>query len=161
MSENYIVINGKRKELTEEDLEKLGYATEPNPFAMNDNNDETYYFITSYGTVTEASTFANKYARYNVANYCTDREIMKQRVLHENLNRLLWRYSMEHKEGKGKWSNLDMYKYIIKKDAKGYHVVPTNTTVLGAVHFCANDIAEDAVKEIIEPFIKKHPDFVW
>ena len=97
MSENYIVINGKRTELTEEQLKQLGIEVpKTSPFKREWSED--YYYIDDEGFVRSANeTFDNFGAdRFNVANYCTDKAIMEQRALHETLSRLLWRYSMEH-----------------------------------------------------------------
>lgn len=80
---NYICINGKKAELTEEQMKALGIELpKPSPFerVCNHANDfYSYYFITSYGTVTESvdAGFSNGNSnddlRYRTANYCTDK----------------------------------------------------------------------------------------
>ena len=50
MNENYIVINGKRAELTEEQMKALGIETEEkrkNPFERVGNDNKYYYTIVS------------------------------------------------------------------------------------------------------------------
>ena len=96
--ENYICINGKKAELTEEQLKALGIELpKVNPFERV-KKTTPFYFITAKGKA-EYGVELNDYhcsELYNVANYCTDKAIMEQRALHETLNRLLWRYAMEH-----------------------------------------------------------------
>ena len=161
--ENYIVINGKKAELTEEQLKALGLEREiKSPFSKV-NNKEKYYFITSIGIAMDNyDCNVNTNARHKVANYCTDREIMEQRALHETLNRLLWRYSMEHK-GNEVERNDDVSIYIIYYDhdkerwCVNCRVYPQY--FLGAPYFATMEIAESAIREIVEPFMAKHPDF--
>ena len=166
MSENYIVINGKRAELTAEQLKALGLEREIyNPF-VRAKDGESYYFIPTYeveGKVvreTELESGIDE-KRHNSANYCTDREMMKQRALHETLNRLLWRYSMEHKgneidlkvPGWCYWIGYD----ITNKTFKVYESFDIRS--FGKPYFDTEEIAESAIKEIIEPFMAEHPDF--
>ena len=42
MSENYIVINGKRAELTEEQMKVLGIKVKKNPFDRDGSNNRCY-----------------------------------------------------------------------------------------------------------------------
>lgn len=74
MSENYIVINGKRAELTEEQLKQLGIEVpKVNPFEQAKYN-QVFYTIFGNGDVT-AHTEGQRLSMsdyFNVANYCTD-----------------------------------------------------------------------------------------
>lgn len=161
MSENYIVINGKRAELTEEQLKALGIEiTKPNPFERA-KPGKTFYSILSTGEVVSYRELKEPYVDdkyFPVANYCTDKAIMEQRALSETLNRLLWRYSMEHKD-----KETSSY-YTIFKDksdswrAREYHRQVIN---FGEIPFDTIEIAEAAIKEIVEPFMKEHPEFKW
>ena len=114
-SENYIVINGKKAELTEEQLKVLGLEREiENPFEEKVN--QTYYYITSTGAVDltkDSALSVRDMQHFKNANYCTDREMMEQRAYAETLNRLLWRYSMEHKGNEIDWDNTWQSKYSI------------------------------------------------
>ena len=175
---NYICINGKKAELTEEQMKALGIELpkKPSPFerVCNHANDfYSYYFITSYGTVTESidSGFGNGNSnddlRYRSGNYCTDESIMRQRALHETLNRLLWRYSMEHDGDKIEWHSdpnqnrtkgFIYYNHIEKK----FEVhTRWDCQFFGAVWFNTYEIAEAAIKEVVKPFMKAHPEFKW
>ena len=166
--ENYICINGKKAELTEEQMKALGIELpKKNPFNRVVNNTTNdfyhYYFITSYGYVTEAIDHGfqngngNDDLRFRTANYCTDETLIKQRALHETLNRLLWRYSMEHDGDKIHLNHCWGLSY-----SKGvFEAYELWGHVFGECVFYSKEIAANAIKEIIEPFMKAHPEFKW
>lgn len=160
--ENYICINGKKAELTKEQIKALGIEL-PSKTLFSMESDELYCFISSYGNVIETTTNVNRDVRYNVANYCTDKAIMKQRALYETLNRLLWRYSMEHNGDKIDWKNTCCTKWYVY-----YHAVQNvwkidcvfHTHDL-AISFYDEETAKNAIEEIINPFMEAHPEFKW
>ena len=160
MSENYIVINGKRAKLTEEQLKALGIKTETNNKFSRVKREEFFYAIDPdgyVGTVVEYNLPSDK-KLFDVANYCTDKSLMEQRALHETLNRLLWRYSMEHKK-----ETSDNKKYMIEVCAGEIDVSWSFKiyTLPGEVYFDTYEVAENAIKEIVDPFMSKHPEFKW
>lgn len=160
MAENYIVINGKRAELTEEQLKQLGIEVpKANPFAKV-KEGEWYYSMLTTGEVTKFKSvgFDIEDALHNVANYCTDKEMMEQRALHETLNRLLWCYSMCHKTKNDSDKKYAIRRYKDKFDASWDFKV---YTFIGEVTFDTYEIAQNAIKEIVEPFMKAHPEFKW
>ena len=162
--DNYIVINGKKAELTNEQLEKLGIKVENDIFQQGE--DVEYFYISESGEVYRDTDMGCScdINRFKAANYCTDKSVMEQRALRETLNRLLWRYSMRHDGDKINWSNRDgrwfriFYSHVSdelrieKNDA--YHDIC-------AVYFYTKEIAEAAIEEIVKPFMKEHPEFVW
>lgn len=162
---NYIVINGREAELTKEQLKKLGIKIESSPFDRLDTGD-IFYNIGSEGKLyrnceSKGVALYDKY--YETANYCTDKELMKQRMLHEILNRLLWRFACENGELENKWDDENQHYFIyyhISTDglAVGSHITMKTS---GIVYFSSIEIAEEAIKKIIKPFMKEHPDFVW
>jgi hypothetical protein len=163
--DNYIVINGKKAELTEEQLKALGIVTEKkNPFARQSRKTPIYY-ISNKGQVELGVEVQDFHCNglYKAANYCTDRNLLQQRAYRETLSRLLWRYSMEHDGDKIDWKKNDEWKYCImfENDKNMYCVDCYRYLNNGCVYFHTNAIAENAIKEIIEPFMKEHPDFVW
>lgn len=152
--ENYICINGKKAELTEEQMKALGIElTKDNPFNRAEMR-KVYYYISPVGDMTFAYETEAPFDKYcfDVANYCTDKAIMKQRVMWETLSRLLWRFSEQNggsgvfgiaDKGNGNFcSMIENYKYLD----------PTFKTA---------DIANRAITEIVKPFMAEHPDFVW
>lgn len=164
--DNYICINGKKAELTEEQMKALGikFAGTENSFERQ-SYDNIYYYIQPTGLVVDAPEFHNYFSDncYGVANYCTDKAIMEQRALHETLNRLLWRYSMEHDGDKIDWNNVsDKWTIYYEHDTGKYKTATWQTIqYLELVFFNTREIAEKAITEIIEPFMKAHPEFKW
>ena len=130
--------------------------------------DNSYYAISSYGEVLSTFDDGNKRddLHYVVGNYCRDEQLLQQRALHETLNRLLWRFSMENGEDKNPWDGNNWHYGI-------YSVYPTDDKLelcthstkhaksQGTIYFPSTEIARQAISEIIMPFIKEHPDFVW
>ena len=165
--ENYICINGKKAELTEEQMKALGIELpKANPFART-NPWGTFYYINTIGLVAE--TFDDGSCdgencdseRFAIANYCTNQAIMEQRALHETLNRLLWRYSMEHDADKMNWSE-NKFKWAIAREDNDFKIYSFNFYYyIGAVYFHTREIAENAIEEIVKPFMKDHPEFKW
>lgn len=160
--ENYIVINGNKAELTKEQLKSLGIEIKNNdPFKLNEGD---YYYINSKGNVgydfyCNGCVITNK--RHDVANYCTNKELIEKRILHENLNRLLWRYSMRHDGDKIKWCG-GGYKIFYNHKNKIFDVSGNDYfQCLGTIYFLTKEIAESAIREIVIPFMEKHPDFKW
>lgn len=153
--ENYICINGKKAELTEEQMKALGIEL-PNtsPFNRVKYMRDKYFYIASDGCVYmdfDGHGNISNY-RFNAANYCTDKAIMEQRALHETLSRLLWRFS-EQNGGKGMFGIADKGNGNFCSMIENYRYLdPTFKTA---------DIANRAIKEIIKPFMVEHPDFVW
>ena len=167
MSENYIVINGKRAELTEEQLKQLGIEPpKANPFERVQIND-IYYYIDTKGCVDSSTEDHHEvdHMRFECANYCTDKEIIKQRALHETLNRLLWRYSMEHGGSEIDWSDAWQPKWSIfcYPAENEWLQVDFNRDVWqpGVIYFHTRETAEAAMMNIVIPFMKAHPEFKW
>ena len=163
---NYICINGKKAELTEEQMKTLGIELpkKPSPFNRVHEN-ESFYFIGSDGNVGVTREcycgFDNSCYRYG--NYCTDKSLMEQRALHETLNRLLWRYSMEHDGDKIDFRlYVNTYK-VARHRTNGKFFVEYNDASKDTctVYFYTKEIALGAIEEIIKPFMKAHPDFKW
>ena len=167
MSENYIVINGKRIDLTEEQLKTLGVeVSTEGPFARVES--EFYYFVNSMGEVADSKGSHTDWndGRFAVANYCTNNALMEQRALHETLNRLLWRYSMQHDGEKIDWDNNCDDKYVVEVVhgngglcfcAGGY----CKAHGICDVAFYAEETAEAAIEEVVKPFMEQHPEFKW
>ena len=160
---NYICINGKKAELTEEQMKALGIELpKVNPFKRL-TSAKKYYAIHESGEVVQHYDVNDcvDIANFNIANYCTDEAIMEQRALHEILNRLLWRYSMEHDGDKIDWES-SRGKFRIYYYNGEYAVVQNfRENEIGTIYFYTEAIAEAAITEIIKPFMKTHPEFKW
>lgn len=163
----YLEIDGKRTKLTDEQLKALGLYEEPkqSPFERVEIR-KTYYNISTAGDVVSSyeANDNDDNSRYKAANYCTNNEILQQRALHETLNRLLWRFSIENDGSKINWNNRDQLKYLIYFDNESKKLSITDcrfSKIDGCICFYSKSIAQKAIKEIVLPFMKEHPDFVW
>lgn len=167
--DNYICVNGRKVELTAEQLKALGIEKpkEANPFERQEQN-ELFYWITGTGRVVpnsrdslEASTIQ---LFYDNGNYCADENLMQQRAWHETLSRLLWRFSMSHSGDTIKPQNVNQSKYVIRYD-RFYkeHVVLkiTKASCFEETCFRTKEIAQQAIEEVLKPFIESHPEFRW
>jgi hypothetical protein len=157
--ENYICINGKKAELTEEQMKALGIELpKKSPFERVEK-DKCLYYITNRGVVEYGVEKKDFYCSglYNAANYCTDKSLMEQRALHETLSRRLWRYSMEHGGDKIHLNHCWGLGY----SNRVFEAYELWGHVFGECVFYSKEIANNAIKEIIEPFMKAHPEFKW
>lgn len=156
--ENYIVINGKKVELTKEQVRQLGIEVEKeSPFERVQKGERFCYI--SYGgdvfTDFDVKSMSDDKA-YAAANYCTDKDLMQQRAWFETLSRLLWRYSMEHDGDKMCVND----HYAICKAKDNFSVICAGYGYL-MPSFINRQTAQNAIEEIIKPFMKEHPDFKW
>ena len=154
MNNNYLVINGKRVDLTEEQIKQLGIENnKENPFIRYKNKN--IYAVNSCGRINElqddGSAFINQL--YISGNYCTDKQLLKEKSKEEILNRLLWRFSIEN--GGNEINCHTGKKYYIYKDGKsGGWGVDWSADIysFGVVYFISREIAEEAFNTIVKPF---------
>lgn len=162
MNENYLMLNGKRVDLTDEQIEKLGLKIEKEDcFTKNSH----YFYIDDCGEIeyqTSRIFDCIDEDRYKVANYCTDESLMQQRALHETLSRLLWRFSMQNNGNKINWDD-HSYKYFIAYSHDLEQITCIECWQAQGLHiyFYKEEIAQRAIDEIVIPFMEKHPEFVW
>ena len=166
--DNYICIDGVKVLLNDSQISKLRAILEKRKtkksflFERQSYGDE-YYFINSIGEVGSSCDFTYDYdlTRYNNANYCANEELLKQRALEEILARRLWRYSMEHGGDKIDWGD-GQSKYAIYYDTGiGSFYITSNVVcqITSTVYFVDRETALNAIKEVIEPFMKEYPSF--
>lgn len=162
---NYIMFEGRKIFLTDEQTEMLKSAQifKSSPFARVDK-EQKYYCITSDGVVYEETEKCVPFddGCFETGNYCTDCSLMKQRALHETLNRLLWRFSMENGGDKLQFSDQDTKKWYIYYDpnrsSPTFNSMYTFRAIhLGDAYFSTKELANRAIREIIWPFIEAHP----
>lgn len=168
--ENYIMFNGRKYKIDEENSLFIGAIVDDmkteKKSCFSQAYDNPYYFITSCGSVDviiDSNSFTDD-IRYRVGNYCADKNLMSQRALHEALNRLLWRFSLEN-GGDGEWNGNDAHYYITFQSGVGEKKLRVDWTSQwrhqGTVFFSSRCVAERAIGEIVKPFITEHPEFVW
>ncbi len=166
--DNYICIDGVKVLLNDSQISELRATLEKreadksSPFKRQKYGND-YYCITSNGEVSISTDFTLSCdsIRYDNANYCANEELLKQRALEEILARRLWRYSMEHDGDKIDWSD-DRDKFAIYYDNENGSFYITNNVecqIINTAYFVDNKTAVNAIKEVIEPFMKEYPGF--
>lgn len=165
MSENYIVINGKETELTEEQLKLLGIETRKNPFDRVSVN-KMYYFIDAVDDIGSMPEFGDRSDRKSLecANYFNDEAFAKQVSLHQLLYRKLLKFAYDNGcEDTAKWDGETPHWSIERAmDTKDCVVCSHyNNKVQCCVYFSSDEAAKRAGREVVEPFMEEHPDFVW
>ena len=168
--DNYICIDGVKVLLNDSQISELRAALEKSREPVKastferQNLGDIYYFITRGGRV--FADYENNMnidrQSYEIANYCTDEELLKQRALEEIFARRLWRYSMEHDGDKIDWSNSQQDKFAIFYDvADGSFYITNNVgcQIISTTYFVDRETAMNAIKEVAEPFMKEYPGF--
>ena len=165
MNENYIVINGKKIELTEEQLKQLGIEQEKkrkNPFERVSEGE--VYFLAGYDK-TDRSREANEWIDedlFAAANYFNDEAFAEQVALHQLLYRKLLKFAYDNGFEDTVWNNQNDHWYIFYNYADDRFKCQCNDGCKSQnVYFLSADAASRAIKEVVEPFMKEHPEFVW
>lgn len=167
--DNYICIDGVKVLLNDSQVSELRVTlekkeTKKNPLFERQSHGDEYYYINTSGELSNASEVGDSFdsVRYDNANYCADEELLKQRALEEILARRLWRYSMEHGGDKFDWSNSQQNKFVIYCSGNnGLFYITTHAVsqIINTTYFVDYETAMNAIKEVIEPFMKEHPGF--
>lgn len=160
---NYAVINGKRVELTDEQAKMLGIKSK-NPFKRVAIGD-TYYRVTEYGEIddfVEEGDYTDQYL-FNNSNYFNDDSVAQQVALHQLLYRKLLKFSYDNnREDTAEWNGTN-YHWAIRynENHNKFEAYCQNRHKARDVYFSSEKGASRAIEEVIEPFMKEHPDFVW
>lgn len=156
-NDNYLMINGKKVELTEEQIKKLGLEDSKSIFDKVEREEE-YYSIYADGRVLpwRMGLFPGEDKRkYLVANYCADKDVLVKRAKEEVLHRLLWRFSIENGWKDESWGSVAEKYYIFKSHiTNNYSIGWSYWAETQAVYFFSREIAQRAIKEIAIPFEK-------
>lgn len=164
MSENYIVINGKKAELTNEQMELLGIKVRKNPFERVSKN-ESYYNISDKAHVacyTEEEDGVDQ-GLYNAVNYFNDLQFANQIALHQLLYRKLLKFAYDNGfEDTKEWDGNNIHWTIgYSVDYKTFFMYSKALHKTQGVYFSSKEGTQRAIKEVVEPFTKEHPEFVW
>lgn len=167
MNENYIVINGKKIELTEEQLKQLGIETEKkrkNPFEIVERGED-YFYVNRYGDINNSrqGDDSEDDCLFQAANYFNDESFAEQVALHQLLYRKLLKFAYDNGfEDNQAWNKTNCHYYIgYNTDEGRFYADVTGTFKHNDVWFCSRDSANRAIREVVKPFMKEHPDFVW
>ena len=165
MKEVKLTIDGKEVRLTDGQLKMLGIEPKKkNPFDRVGNSDRFFAIDNMNGiqTCTEMS-YARDEAYYNGINYFNDKKFAKQVALHQLLYRKLLKYAYDNEFADAAWTETTMHAYIIYNfTRKDYDIRWTrNEKEPGTVYFKTPTRATAALNEVVMPFVKEHPEFVW
>ena len=159
MKEIKLTIDGKEVQLTDEQLKMLGIETRKNPFDKVDD-DVPYYFINCYGDI-EADSREDD-ALFDNVNYFNDMYFANQVALHQLLNRKLLKFAYENDCEDREWGTEYEHWRICYDTDNDIFVVDVNHALkYQGVYFSTSRGAERAIKEVVKPFVKEHPEFVW
>lgn len=164
MNDNYAVINGKRIELTDEQVIALWIKTRKNPFERLAKYS-SYYRVTDANQVDDyVETFDSTDNRlYDVANYFNDKTFANQVALHQLLYRKLLKFAYDNEcEDTAEWNGDNehwCFEYLY--GTKCFSVYPHYSGKSQIVYFSSKEAAEQAIREVVEPFMKEHPEFIW
>lgn len=163
MREIKVTIDGKEQNLTAEQIENISKMFPKDEWGRKAKG-EIYWFVTALGNTANIVDWWNEYGddRYDFGNYYPTEHIAEMRSLDWQLNNLLFRYAMQHggrvKSEIGKMVHYVSYSLMREK----WEAITTYSTHSrqGQICFANSDIAQSAIKEIIEPFCEKHPEYL-
>ena len=163
MSENYIVINGKKAELTVEQIKALGIEVRKNPFDRA-GKYEGYYCIKETGEIytyyDDRGSFDN--VLYAESNYFNDKDFANQVALHQLLYRKLLKYAHENDCEDREWGTKhEHWRIYYDTDSDTFDVDVNDMFKYQGVYFLTRKGAKRAIEEVIKPFMKEHPEFMW
>lgn len=165
MSDNYAVINGKKIELTEEQIKALNLTFRSelqNPFKRGDGE---YYWVDKTGEVVSYTDCQDSLANrlYNNVNYFNDETFANQIALHQLLYRKLLKFAYDNEcEDAAEWDGInDHWCIYYDRNTYKYYVAGFCSHKFDIVWFSSEKGAKRAIKEVVEPFMKAHPEFVW
>lgn len=166
MNENYIVINGKKIELTEERIKALNLTHEPelrNPFKRVNGE---YYMIERTGELCNYNDIQDSFDNrlYNNVNYFNDEAFAKQVALHQLLYRKLLKFAYDNGcEDTEEWNGSNAHWTIRCNDSNydDFFAYSQERFKARDVYFSSANGANRAIDEVVKPFMKEHPEFVW
>lgn len=167
MKEIKLMIDGKEVQLTDEQLKALGIEIEgkrKNPFSKV-AVDDMYYFIRHFGGVDgyRQANDCEDDMLFNTVNYFNDEQFAEQVALHQLLYRKLLKFAYDNGvEDTSEW-NGDNPHWVIRYDKENDTFSPDWHKIykMQEVYFSSEEGAKSAIEEVIKPFMKEHPDFVW
>ena len=167
MKEVKLTIDGKEVRLTEEQLRLLGIEPEKkrkNPF-KNQIVGENYFSIISNNEVLEYRDDSDlgDSGAYNAANYFNDEVFAHQVALHQLLYRKLLKFAYDNGfEDTKKWELYNRHWRIYYDHIDNDFAIIEDTSAQNqCVYFSTGVGAKRAIEEVVKPFMKEHPEFVW
>lgn len=165
MKEIKLTIDGKEIKLTDEQLKVLGIIEkEKHPFERSYYGCN-YFCISSFGDI-ESYCDCNDRATeayFKAVNYFSTQPFAQQVALHQLLYRKLLKFAYDNGvEDTSEW-NGDNPHWVIRYDKENDTFSPDWHKIykMQEVYFSSEEGAKSAIEEVIKPFMKEHPDFVW
>ena len=168
MKEIKLTIDGKEIQLTDEQLKMLGIEPEKkrkNPFD-EPRFSQDYYFTNECGIGKYFYYDKNDYdygKLRNAANVFTDETFAEQVVLHQLLYRKLLKFAYDNEcEDTAEWDGENAHWAIrYNENRNEFCSYYQDGYKARDVYFSSKEGAERAIEEVVEPFMKEHPEFVW
>ena len=121
--------------------------------------------ITSYDDIERYADLRDDHAEamFEGANYFSTQPFARQVALHQLLYRKLLKFAYDNEFEDEEWNGTNMHAYIIYNfTRKDYDIRWTrNEKEPGTVYFKTPTRATAALNEVVMPFVKEHPEFVW
>lgn len=165
MKEIKLTIDGKEVQLTDEQLNILGIIEkEKHPFEKAHYGCK-YFCISNFGGIESYYDCKDRAAEayFKAVNYFSTHPFAEQVALHQLLYRKLLKYSYDNECEDKEWNGTNVHVYIIYNSTKkDYDTRWTrNEKEPGTVYFKSNAWATAALNEVVMPFVREHPEFVW
>lgn len=167
MKEIKLTIDGKEVQLTDEQLRMLGIEPEKkrkNPFERV-AEDEVYFQIGVDGDVFSLYEYGTTSDEESVScvNYFNDGAFANQVSLHQLLYRKLLKFAYDNEcEDTAAWDGSNKH-WAVRYNYAGVARAAYYQSSRGAqeVYFSSEEGAKRAIEEVVKPFMKEHPEFVW
>lgn len=164
MNNTYLVVNGVKVPLTEEQKKSLGLTFE-NPFA-EPSMRENYYYITSEGAVgvdtNVGADLDNR--RFDKVNCFKNRTFANGVAKKQLLYRMLLKFAYDNDAVDLPWDRHNYHFYIRYEYNDGVDE-PTWEVAAALINRSANEVyfskesvAKDAIEEIVKPFFSAFPE---
>ena len=162
MSENYIVINGKRAELTEEQLKQLGIELPHENNRWRATKGQKYYRVNTFNEISslrECYCADDDWCYYSHNYFKTKEEAEKYaRVLETEM--LLRKYADEHNEDMP-WDGICYHYFLYFNNDAIYIGFFTSSKEARKIYFSSREIAKAAIEEIGKERIEEYLTYEW
>lgn len=158
MSNNYIMWNGDKIELTEAQLKVLDTVIPKKPFAK-----ETEKYVCTIVEPASTDIVLNQPSLNEAALAFNNRDFAYQVALHQLLYRKLLKFAYDNEcEDTAEWDGSNKHWAVRYDYACGmFTTYYQNAYGAQEVYFSSEEGARRAIKEVVGPFMKEYPEFVW
>lgn len=129
------------------------------------NISEGYWYVNELGVVdifTDRGDYIDELL-YKQSNYFNDKKFAQQVALHQLLYRKLLKFAYDNEyEDVAEWNMRNRHwtiRYDYEQDM--FTIYWKRIYKSQEVYFSSEEGARNAIKEVVEPFMRDHPDFVW